>query len=204
MSFHERLREIADTPSSPHAEAVAALLGEDQTEPDSEVLLAIVKPLWTEAPFKNAGFILEGFPRNDDDAKMLVEAGLFVDVAVVLAMEATTGVQRALPKQISAFTAQRDAVVAKRAKIAREKAAARAARKQAWEEAQAAKRVTHSAERAAAREARRVEMGDEYDSDEEDEEDEEEEVWWVDWMHTGFARGVAQFWCAFVSDFCVC
>ena len=51
VSFPERLAEIAATPGAQHAEACAALLGEDKTELDPAVVLDIVRPLWHDAPY---------------------------------------------------------------------------------------------------------------------------------------------------------
>lgn len=51
VSFPERLAEIAATPGAQHAEACAALLGEDKTELDPAVVLDIVRPLWHDEPY---------------------------------------------------------------------------------------------------------------------------------------------------------
>ena len=121
VSFEELLNEIAEDPTSKHHEVVKELLGEDKTELEAEVILELVTKYWTEEPYQSNGVVIDGFPRNEEDAKIMAEASLFPDIVVALTMEGDVAVRRALPKAMKAFNKERDYTLAKRAKIAKEK-----------------------------------------------------------------------------------
>ena len=57
---------------------------------------------------RSTGFILEGFPRNVDEAKYLSTNGLFPDGTILLAVEDTAIVERLLPPKLEKWKKKRD------------------------------------------------------------------------------------------------
>ena len=57
---------------------------------------------------RSTGFILEGFPRTDAEARYLASSGLFPDLAVLLAVEDTDIVDRLLPPLLKKWRTKRD------------------------------------------------------------------------------------------------
>ncbi|CAH1800209.1 unnamed protein product, partial [Owenia fusiformis] len=53
----------------------------DEEPLGEEVLNNIVPQWWNKEPFKSTGFVLEGFPRTQDEVRYLGELGLFPDAA---------------------------------------------------------------------------------------------------------------------------
>ena len=177
MSFHERLRELAELVGETHGETIKAHLADPLENPlPPDVAVAVVQRLWMDEPFKSTGFVLEGFPRNEEEARAMVEAGLYPDVVVILNMSVPEAIKRLLPGKMAEFMKQRAATLEKREIAAKTKAEGLAAHRKAWDEEQAEKR--------AVKEKRKQEMGDEYESDGEpdeeyrspEEEEEEEEA----------------------------
>lgn len=103
ISFNERLKEISQTPTSPFYDACLALF-DDKVELDAQTVVGIIEPYWKEEPYRSSGFVLEGFPRNEDDARLAIEVGLFPDAVVLFSMDTEIGVKRILPKLVSAPT----------------------------------------------------------------------------------------------------
>jgi len=175
VSFPEMLLELSATAGHKHAQPLKDLFGEDQTPLEAEVVLELVKPFWTEEPYLSQGVIIEGFPRDDEDVRVLTEAGLFPDVTVVMTLDGTIGTRRALPKLYKAFTKERDGEVARRKKKADEKAKAAKEKFDTWTKVQVEKKEAKQAARELEKATQRAEQGDAYESAEEDEDEEEEE-----------------------------
>ena len=64
-------------------ETIKAYLEKDESLP-SNIIDDVLKQLWTEEPFKSRGFILDGFPNNDNESQYLVEKGFFPDAIIIL------------------------------------------------------------------------------------------------------------------------
>ena len=57
---------------------------------------------------RSTGFILEGFPRTEAEARYLSSSGLFPDLAAILAVEDTEIVNRLLPPLLDKWRKKRD------------------------------------------------------------------------------------------------
>ena len=57
---------------------------------------------------RSRGFILEGFPRNEDETRLISTTGFFADAAILLAVEDTEIVKRLLPAKMSKWRIKRD------------------------------------------------------------------------------------------------
>ena len=57
---------------------------------------------------RSTGFILEGFPRTEAEARYLSSSGLFPDLAAILAVEDTEIVDRLLPPLLEKWRKKRD------------------------------------------------------------------------------------------------
>lgn len=57
---------------------------------------------------RSTGFILEGFPRTEAEARYLSSSGLFPDIAVILVVEDTEIVDRLLPPLLEKWRKKRD------------------------------------------------------------------------------------------------
>mmetsp|Transcript_29271 Transcript_29271/g.87728 ORF Transcript_29271/g.87728 Transcript_29271/m.87728 type:complete len:870 (+) Transcript_29271:79-2688(+) len=169
ISFAERLNEIAADPEATFHAAAKSLLGEDKVDLDPETLLGIVKPFWTEEPYSSSGFVLEGFPRTEDDARLLVEAGLVPDAVVSFSMEAEHATKRILPKLMEKFTEERNRELAKRGKKVAEHKKKLEDHKKEWEDGVEKAKAEKEAER-----ERRFLAGEEDEDEDEDDEDEAE------------------------------
>ncbi|XP_053917119.1 adenylate kinase 9 isoform X2 [Cuculus canorus] len=76
----------------------ANLMDNDVLPP--EVLDNIVLDWWKKEPFRSTGFILDGFPRNLDEAQYLSTRGLCPDVAVFIQVEESDVLDRLLPPRL--------------------------------------------------------------------------------------------------------
>ncbi|ELU02521.1 hypothetical protein CAPTEDRAFT_45229, partial [Capitella teleta] len=88
-------------------EAIVTYLKEDEPLP-IELLDKIVATWWEKEPFKNTGFIIEGFPRTPEEASYLAEKGLFPDGAILLMAEDSDILGRLLPPKLDKWKKKRD------------------------------------------------------------------------------------------------
>jgi hypothetical protein len=65
---------------------------------------------------RSRGFVLEGFPRNDDESRVLSMSGLFPDAAILLGVEDTDIVDRLLPWKLERWKVKRNKRLAEKAK----------------------------------------------------------------------------------------
>eukprot|EP00111_Clytia_hemisphaerica_P024229 TCONS_00071384-protein len=79
-----------------------------------ETLDEILPHWWNKEPFKSTGFILEGFPRNAEEAKYLAAEGFFPDGCIALTCEDKNIVDRLLPAALARWKARRERTLAKR------------------------------------------------------------------------------------------
>jgi adenylate kinase family enzyme len=164
MSFHERLKEMSILLGSEHGDTIKTHLADPTESPlPADVALAVVQKLWLEEPYRSTGFVLEGFPRNEEEARSLFEAGLYPDCVVDLTISSSAAIKRSLPGKLTDFRKTREAVLALRKAEEDAKATRLKDHRAAWEAAQARRRDE--------REAKRQQMGDDYESDGEGEEE---------------------------------
>jgi adenylate/nucleoside-diphosphate kinase len=65
-----------------------------------EILDKIIKPWWTEEPYRSRGFVLEGFPSTEDETVYLIENQLIPDIVIQLNAESGDLLKRILPKRM--------------------------------------------------------------------------------------------------------
>ena len=65
---------------------------------------------------RSRGFVLEGFPRNEDETRVLSMSGLFPDAAILLGVEDTDIADRLLPGKLGKWKVKRDKRLAEKAK----------------------------------------------------------------------------------------
>lgn len=165
----EGVEDEAEVELTDEEESIRANLAEGEALPN-ETLDKILPAWWNEEPFRSTGFILEGFPRTEAEARYLSSSGLFPDIAVILAVEDTEIVDRLLPPLLEKWRKKRD-------KREAEKERQRALAKKQKDEERARRReekMEEIAARKAEKQARKAQR-DSDDSDEEAEEEEEEE-----------------------------
>lgn len=150
-------------------ESIRANLAEGEPLPN-ETLDKILPPFWNEEPFRSTGFILEGFPRTEAEARYLATSGLFPDLAVILGVEDTEIVERLLPPLLEKWRKKRD-------KREAEKERQRALAKKQKDEDRARRREEKLAELASRKSERRAyrSQRDSEDSEEDPDEDDDEE-----------------------------
>ena len=69
-------------------------------------------------PFcRSTGFILEGFPRNEFEARYLANFGLFPDAAIMLAVEDNDIANRLLPPLLEKWKKKRDKRLAEKERL---------------------------------------------------------------------------------------
>ena len=83
-------------------EAIRNNLTERAPLPDD--VLEWVKQFWLEDPFKSSGFVLEGFPRTNEEAQFLIHSGLFPDSIVMLSVSDEDVIRRVLPGKLEILT----------------------------------------------------------------------------------------------------
>ncbi|XP_075253347.1 adenylate kinase 9-like [Convolutriloba macropyga] len=143
-------------------EAIRAYLADDEPMPP-ELLGQIITKWWHTEPYKSTGFILEGFPRLQDEVTYLQQVGLYPDCALVLSTEDSDVVDRLLPPRMGKWKVRRDRKLAKKQKQMEKKQKER-------EEAMTKRRNELLAEREARREERRKQKVDDDDEDEEEDD----------------------------------
>ncbi|CAF1405575.1 unnamed protein product [Rotaria sordida] len=65
-----------------------------------EILDKIVKPWWTEEPYRSRGIVLEGFPSTEDETVYMIDNQLLPDIAIQLDAENNDILKRILPKRM--------------------------------------------------------------------------------------------------------
>eukprot|EP00051_Salpingoeca_urceolata_P019620 m.288770 g.288770 ORF g.288770 m.288770 type:complete len:1610 (-) comp19453_c0_seq5:24-4853(-) len=177
VSFQDRVAEAAHSPASPHHDAAKLFLDDPESGPlDAAVAAELVVDLWRNEPFATRGFVLEGFPRSEEDMRCLSDLGAVPELVVAFSLQEASALRRALPKKLAAWQKQRDEVLAKREKKRLAKLEAKAQHRRDWEQAQAENRSAREAQRQAVLVQRQADGGDDDDElDFEEEEEEEEE-----------------------------
>ncbi|KFP78169.1 Adenylate kinase 9, partial [Acanthisitta chloris] len=99
MTKTEREKNKQEVVLTEEEEAIKANLIHNKALPP-EVLDNIVPDWWKKEPFRSTGFILDGFPRTEDEAKYLSERGLCPDVSVYIQVEETDIVDRLFPPRL--------------------------------------------------------------------------------------------------------
>ncbi|KAK7133640.1 hypothetical protein R3I94_015495 [Phoxinus phoxinus] len=81
-------------------EAIKAYLQDGDPLP-LEILEMVLLQWWDQEPYKSTGFILEGFPQNQEEVSFMVEHHLFPDVVAVMSVEVSEVVRRLLPSRLT-------------------------------------------------------------------------------------------------------
>ena len=66
--------------------------------------------------FRSTGFILEGFPRNAEEARFLADSGFYPDCVINMATEEDDVVNRLMPPLLNKWKQKRDKRLAKKQK----------------------------------------------------------------------------------------
>lgn len=66
---------------------------------------------------RSTGFVLEGFPRNADEADYMAMNGFFPDLAILLQVDDNDVIGRLLPPKMDKWREKRDKKLARRQKI---------------------------------------------------------------------------------------
>ncbi|XP_073708860.1 adenylate kinase 9 [Garra rufa] len=88
-------------------EAIKAYL-QDGDPLSPEILEMVLLQWWNQEPYKSTGFILEGFPQNQEEVSFMVEHHLFPDVVAVMSVEVSEVVRRILPSRLTFWRERRD------------------------------------------------------------------------------------------------
>ncbi|XP_036406140.1 adenylate kinase 9 [Megalops cyprinoides] len=96
-----------DTVLTPEEEAIKSYLSNGEPLPP-EVLDMVLPQWWEEEPYRSTGFILEGFPQNQEEVQYLVQRCLFPDAALVMSVEVTDVLKRQLPPRLERWRERRD------------------------------------------------------------------------------------------------
>ncbi|XP_050995505.1 adenylate kinase 9 isoform X2 [Labeo rohita] len=88
-------------------EAIKAYLQDGDPLPP-EILEMVLLQWWNQEPYKSTGFILEGFPQNQEEVSFIVEHRLFPDVVAVMSVEVSEVVRRLLPSRLTRWRERRD------------------------------------------------------------------------------------------------
>uniref|UniRef100_A0A8C1UAR6 Adenylate kinase 9 n=1 Tax=Cyprinus carpio TaxID=7962 RepID=A0A8C1UAR6_CYPCA len=88
-------------------EAIKAYLQDGDPLP-LEILEMVILQWWNQEPYKSTGFILEGFPQNQEEVSFMVEHHLFPDVVAKMSVEVSDVVRRLLPSQLTRWRERRD------------------------------------------------------------------------------------------------
>ncbi|XP_067273783.1 adenylate kinase 9 [Pseudorasbora parva] len=81
-------------------EAIKAYLQDGDPLPP-EILEMVLLQWWDQEPYKSTGFILEGFPENQEEVSFMVEHHLFPDVVAVMSVEVSEVMRRFLPSRLA-------------------------------------------------------------------------------------------------------
>ncbi|KAI6645758.1 Adenylate kinase 9-like [Oopsacas minuta] len=68
--------------------------------PLTDDILEWVKQFWLDDPFKSTGFVLEGFPRTNEEAQFLINNCLFPDSIVMISISDDDVIKRVLPGKL--------------------------------------------------------------------------------------------------------
>jgi adenylate kinase family enzyme/YHS domain-containing protein len=154
LDFRARLRVVARLEDHPlRRDVLGHVTNPDEVPLDSEIAVQVVKEMWEQAPASTCGFILEGFPRNDDDMQAMLPASLWPDVLVHLQVSLNICLRRALPQRVRLWQDTTNQELARRAERAEALEAEKAGRLAAHMRAQARLRAEWEAERRTRRDA---------------------------------------------------
>eukprot|EP00049_Salpingoeca_infusionum_P024208 m.15185 g.15185 ORF g.15185 m.15185 type:complete len:1718 (-) comp6535_c0_seq1:195-5348(-) len=161
-SFKDIVAQAAADESHPqHQEAKDHIQSPSDTDFGAEPALAAIKFLWS----KQGGFILEGFPRNGEDLRTMIDSQVFPEAIVRFDTEPQVTLRRTLPLALRQYGAHRQEVMEEREREAKAKAKAAEQHRKDFEEKQKQRLVEFEEKRAQA----------EQDGEDFDEEFEEEE-----------------------------
>ncbi|XP_028858272.1 adenylate kinase 9 isoform X2 [Denticeps clupeoides] len=88
-------------------EAIKAYLMDGEPLPQ-EVLEMVLPQWWEQEPFRSTGFILEGFPQNQEEVQFMVERYLYPDAAVVMTLDVGDIMGRTLPFHLQRWRERHD------------------------------------------------------------------------------------------------
>lgn len=77
----------------------------------------MVKPWWTEEPYRSRGFVLEGFPSSEDETAYMIDNQFIPDVIIQLNAEGKDIIKRILPKRMEQWSKKMQLRKEKRMKI---------------------------------------------------------------------------------------
>uniref|UniRef100_A0AAY4DP69 Nucleoside-diphosphate kinase n=1 Tax=Denticeps clupeoides TaxID=299321 RepID=A0AAY4DP69_9TELE len=92
---------------SDEEEAIKAYLMDGEPLPQ-EVLEMVLPQWWEQEPFRSTGFILEGFPQNQEEVQFMVERYLYPDAAVVMTLDVGDIMGRTLPFHLQRWRERHD------------------------------------------------------------------------------------------------
>ena len=102
--FSSKVRRFSQPEElTPEEENIKAYL-QDGEPLTPEILDKIVKPWWTEEPYRSRGIVLEGFPSAEDEVFYMIENQLIPDIVLELETESKDVVKRILPKRMEQWT----------------------------------------------------------------------------------------------------
>lgn len=81
-------------------ELIRGYLERDEPLP-SDIIDSVLGQLWTNEPFKSRGFILDGFPNNENETSYLVEKGYLPDAVIILRVDEDQIIKRLLPPRLT-------------------------------------------------------------------------------------------------------
>ena len=113
--FSSKVRRFSQPEElTPEEENIKAYL-QDGEPLTPEILDKIVKPWWTEEPYRSRGIVLEGFPSAEDEVFYMIENQLIPDIVLELETESKDVVKRILPKRMEQWMKKMQAKKDKRA-----------------------------------------------------------------------------------------
>ncbi|XP_035277888.1 adenylate kinase 9 isoform X1 [Anguilla anguilla] len=148
-------------------EMIKSYLSEGQPLPP-EVMDMVLPQWWEEEPYKSTGFILEGFPQQQEEVEYLAQRCLFPDVALVVSTTLEDVLPRLLPPRLQRWRERRDRRQERQRRL-------RELKHRMREEAIAKRRAELLAEYAGKQEPEKVQDEDGEDDEDEDEVDREAE-----------------------------
>ncbi|VEL19448.1 unnamed protein product [Protopolystoma xenopodis] len=73
----------------------------EQGQPLSEETLEwLLSRFWRETPYKDNGFIIEGFPRSPEQVRFMAESNYLVDLVVMMTVEFESVIERLMPNKL--------------------------------------------------------------------------------------------------------
>eukprot|EP00043_Microstomoeca_roanoka_P014386 m.142673 g.142673 ORF g.142673 m.142673 type:complete len:1621 (-) comp16001_c0_seq1:119-4981(-) len=182
VDFPSLIKEAAENAAHDlHEIAKNHALNPEESDFPADSAVKLIEPLWTTLPFSEEGFILEGFPRNDEDLRLAIQSQLYFDTIVNFTLSNHVASRRLLPKALDEYKTQRDDILKQREEARRQKQEEQAKRHEAFRLAQEAKREQFEADL-----QQRIDAGedvedeqfvaDAYETEDEQEPEEEQEL----------------------------